>query len=182
MNTTNNKRKKQSKEKIKKAFVEQLQKKQLNQISVTDIVKEAHINRSTFYANYIDIYDLADKLKEEMFYNLLDLFKEESTSHTHSYNYLKLFRHIKDNQIYYKTLFKLDFDFSKYINIDSEYKEALKFYDSLKNIDYHIVFFKSGLNSVIKKWLYDGCIETPEEINEVLESEYKEKSLEIYKN
>lgn len=179
MNTPNNQRKKHSKEKIKKAFLEQLQAKELNKISVTDIVKNAHINRSTFYANYIDIYDLADKIREEMFYNMLELYKDEAVSHKHSYNYLKLFRHIKDNQIYYKTLFKLNFDFCQYFNIEHEKDSALKYYGSTKNLDYHIEFFKCGINGILKKWLYSGCIETPEEINEILESEYKEKSLEI---
>ena len=178
MNTPNNQRKRLSKEKIKKAFIEQIQKKELHQISVTDIVKNAHINRSTFYANYIDIYDLADKIKEEMFNNMLELYKEESISHKHSYNYLKLFRHIKDNQIYYKTLLKLNFDFCEHFNTELENAEALKYYGTTKNIDYHIEFFKSGFNGLLKKWLYNGCIESPEEINEVLNSEYTRKSLE----
>ncbi len=178
MNTPNNQRKKLSKEKIKKAFIEQIQQKKLHQISVSDIVKIAHINRSTFYANYIDIYDLTDKIKEEMFNNILELYKEEAISRKHSYNYLKLFRHIKDNQIYYKTLFKLNFDFCEYFNTELENDEAIKYYGTTKNVDYHITFFQAGLNAILKKWLFNGCIESPEEINEILNSEYKGKSLE----
>lgn len=178
MNTPNNQRKKLSKEKIKKAFIEEIQRKELHQISVTDIVKNAHINRSTFYANYIDIYDLADKIKEEMYYNILELYKEESVTQKHSYNYLKLFKHIKDNPIYYKTLFKLKFDFSEYFDMHLEEKEALKYYGTLANLDYHIAFFKAGINAILKKWLFNGCVESPEELVEVLNSEYKGKSLE----
>ena len=63
MNTTNNKRKKDSQERIEKIFVELLQYKELNEVSVTDICKLANINRTTFYNNYLDIYDLADKIK-----------------------------------------------------------------------------------------------------------------------
>ena len=33
-----------------------------------------------------------------------------------------------------------------------------------------------GLNAVIKKWLNGGCKETPEEINDIITSEYKNKS------
>ena len=64
MNTPNNKRRKESQERIEKVFVELIQKKEINKISVTDICKKAKVNRSTFYANYIDIYDMADKIKE----------------------------------------------------------------------------------------------------------------------
>ncbi len=178
MNTPNNKRRKTSQEKIEKAFIKLIQYKDLNKITVSDIVKNAKINRSTFYANYLDIEDLADKIKDSMFHNLLELYKEESTLRKHSYNYLKLFEHIKDNQIYYSTLFKLDFDFSKYYDNHLEDTDAIKYYGTTKHIDYHIEFFKAGFNALIRKWLSNGCIESPEEINEILNAEYKGKSLE----
>ena len=42
-----------------------------------------------------------------------------------------------------------------------------------KYIDYHIEFFMAGLNAIIKKWLNNGCLESPEEINRILQDEYK---------
>ena len=170
--------KKTSTEKIEKAFVEALQTKDLDEINVTDLVKEAHVNRSTFYVNYIDIYDLADKVKEKMYHDLLELYKEESIKQEHSYNYLKLFTHIKENQIYYKTMFKLNFDFMSYYNNHLEKKDMLKYYGTTKYMDYHIEFFKAGMSAIIKKWLLNDCKETPEEMIEIINSEYKGKSLE----
>lgn len=178
MNTPNNQRRKESQEKIKKIFLQEIQSKEIEQISVSDIVKKANINRSTFYANYIDIYDLADKIKNEMYFNILDLYKEETENHKHSFNFLTLFKHIKENQIYYKTLFKLKFNFSKYYDFSLLNDEALKYYSTTKNLDYRIAFFSAGISAIIKKWLFNGCIESPEEINEILHSEYSIKSLE----
>ena len=37
-------------------------------------------------------------------------------------------------------------------------------------------FFKAGLTSIIKKWLDNGCKESPEEIEYILKSEYKNKN------
>ena len=34
-------------------------------------------------------------------------------------------------------------------------------------------FFKSGLTAIIKMWLAGGCKEEPEEMNEIIISEYK---------
>lgn len=170
--------KKLATEKIEKAFIEALQTKNLDEINVTDLVKEAHINRSTFYVNYLDIYDLADKVKEKMFHDLLELYKEESIKQEHSYNYLKLFTHIKENQIYYKTMFKLNFDFMNYYNNHLEEKDMLKYYGTTKYMEYHIEFFKAGMSAIIKKWLLNDCEETPEEMIEIINSEYKGKSLE----
>ncbi len=40
-------------------------------------------------------------------------------------------------------------------------------------IRYHMEFFKSGLTSIIKLWLEGGCQETPEEMFEIVKSEYR---------
>ena len=40
-------------------------------------------------------------------------------------------------------------------------------------IEYHMEFFKSGITSIIKMWLKNGCKETPEEMAEIIKSEYR---------
>jgi len=173
MNTVNNKRKKESKEKIEKIFIELIQSKEINEISVTDICTLSKLNRSTFYANYIDIYDLADKVKLNLEKDFFNLYQDERKHQYNSNNFLKLFIHIKENQLFYKTYFKLGFDNKYNITIyDTTLSE--KFFDN-KFIDYHIEFFKSGLTAIIKKWLKNNCKESPEEINSILESEYSYK-------
>jgi hypothetical protein len=42
-----------------------------------------------------------------------------------------------------------------------------------KNLNYHIEFFRNGLNAIIKLWLAGGCKESPEEMAEVLKMEYR---------
>lgn len=172
MNIPNNKRKKESQEKIEKIFIELIQTRDINEISVSDICKLAGLNRSTFYANYVDVYDLADKIRLRMINEFFNIYVVEVTSKEHSYDFLKLFRHIKDNQIFYKTYFKLGFDILS-DGIPIEDKEIIRWYGKSINPEYHIEFFKAGLNAVIKKWLKGGCKESPEEINDVLISEYK---------
>ncbi len=66
MNTKNNKRKRESRQKIEQVLIEFLQTRELSQISVSDICKKANLNRSTFYANYVDIYELADTISEKL--------------------------------------------------------------------------------------------------------------------
>lgn len=171
MNTHNNKRKRESQEKIEKTFIQLIQTKEINQISVTDICKLSHINRSTFYANYIDIFDLVNKIEEKMMSEFFDLYSDERQTRTHSYNFLKLFTHIKENQLFYKTYFKLNLD-SNYNIFRIDDAEVAKYCATPDFLDYHIEFFKAGLNAIIKKWLYNGCKETPEEINSIIKNEY----------
>ena len=166
MNIKNNKRKRNSIEKIERAFIDMLQTKEINFISVTDICKVTGLNRSTFYANFIDVYDLADKLRKKLEKDFTMQFEDIVNRDAQT-----MFRHIYNNQIFYKTYFKLGYD----------ERHPAYIYDTLraendfkgKHIKYHIEFFRNGLNSIIKMWLAGGCIETPEEMAEILISEYR---------
>lgn len=171
MNTKDNKRRRESKERIEKVFVELLQGKELDQISVTDICKRANLNRTTFYASYMDIYDLADSVRTAL--------EEQTTAYSGAggfgtsvqLNYLQLFQLIYENQLLYKTYFKLGFD-NQYNIIGYDTKLAEKEFDN-RFIAYHCEFFRNGLTAIIKTWLNGGCKETPEEMNEVITSEYR---------
>ena len=79
MNTKNNRRRRESVEKIEKAFIEMLQYKELNEITVSNICKKCGLNRSTFYANFIDIYDLADKVRIHLEEEVGQLYEAEQT-------------------------------------------------------------------------------------------------------
>lgn len=171
MNTPNNKRKKESIERIEKVFISLLQTNELNEISVSDICKLAGLNRTTFYANYTDIYGLADSIRDKLEHNLSDLYRNEITRGFNSNDYLKLFRHIKDNQIFYKTYFKLGYDDS-YKIISYDINLARQHFDN-RFIEYHMEFFKSGITKIIKMWLQNGCKESPEDMYEIIKSEYQ---------
>ena len=171
MNTPNNKRKKESIERIEKVFISLLQTNELNEISVSDICKLAGLNRTTFYANYTDIYGLADSIRDKLEHNLSDLYQNEITRGFNSNDYLKLFRHIKDNQIFYKTYFKLGYDDS-YKIITYDINLARQHFEN-RFIEYHMEFFKSGITKIIKLWLQNGCKESPEDMYEIIKSEYQ---------
>lgn len=171
MNTANNKRKRESRERIEKVFINLLQAKELNEISVSDICKQAGLNRTTFYANYPDIFGLADSIRDKLENNLSDLYREEITTGHNSNDYLKLFRHIKENQIFYQTYFKLGYDNNcKIFTYDTN---LAKQHFQNRFIEYHIEFFKSGLTKIIKIWLENGCKETPEDMFDIIKSEYR---------
>lgn len=166
MNVKNNKRRRDSIEKIEKAFIELLQDRQLNQISVTDICKRTGLNRSTFYANFIDVYDLADKLREKLETDFDTQFQEKTNHSAES-----MFKHIYENQLFYKTYFKLGYDEKHAVYIFDTDRAQNDF--GGQHIKYHIEFFRNGINAIIKMWLAGGCKESPEEMAEILKAEYR---------
>ena len=150
MNTKNNKRKRESQRKIETAFIELLQEKELNQISVIAICKKANLN------------------------DLHELYADEEKNHQNTHNFLKLFYHIKENKLFYKTYFKLGLDVNFKPSIYDK-KLAKDLYNE-KHIDYHIEYSKAGITAIIKHWLNNNCDISPEELFEILKDEYKDKS------
>ena len=119
--------------------------------------------------------DLADSIRDKLENDLLYLYHEERTSGFNSNDYLKLFRHIRENQVFYRTYFKLGYDNNyKILVYDTEL--AKKHFQN-RFIDYHIEFFKSGLTKIIKMWLQNGCQESPEEMFEIIKSEYQGREI-----
>ena len=51
---------------ICEAFAELLTEKQLHKITVQEIADKADVNRVTFYKHYPDVYDLYNKIEEEV--------------------------------------------------------------------------------------------------------------------
>lgn len=171
MNTPNNKRRRESVERIEKVFIELLQSRELGEIRVSDICKGAGLNRTTFYANYADVYSLADSIRDKLEKSVAELYREERDTGVNSHDYLKLFRHIQENQIFYRTYFKLGYDHNyKILAYDTQLAQQ---YFQNRFIEYHMEFFRSGLTKIIKMWLEKGCQESPEDMFDIIKSEYQ---------
>ena len=65
-----------SKKLIRNAFIELLQTKTLDRITVTNIVERAELNRGTFYAHYTDINMLIQSIEDEIAQSLYDLLSD----------------------------------------------------------------------------------------------------------
>ena len=170
MNVKNNKRRRASVEKIERAFMELLQTRELKNISVTDICSLTGLNRSTFYANFLDVYDLADHIRKQLEQDFAEVF-HHSPDAQEGNGALKMFQHIQENQLFYKTYFKLGYDESHAAYIYDTARAEQDFHNQY--IEYHIEFFRHGINAIIKMWLNGGCRETPDEMAEIIAAEYR---------
>ena len=171
MNTKNNRRRRNSVERIEGAFMEMLRDRELNEISVSEICARCELNRSTFYANYEDIYDLANKVRAHLEEEVKRLLEEERERFPYNHGFLRLFRHMRDHQALYRTYFKLGYENQfKFDLYDEDMREAERYFDS-RYIGYHVEFFRNGFNAIVKLWLNNGCRETPEEMERIVAEE-----------
>lgn len=170
MNTKNNARRRESRRRIQEALAALLEDRDLDRVTVTAICERAQINRSTFYASYRDVYDLAESLRAWIERQMGELYRKEREQGFNSNDYLRIFRHIYQNQDTYRLYFKLGLEPRKITRWDDAL--ALQEFDG-EHIAYHAEFFRAGVTAMIRLWLSGGCRETPEQMNEVLMAEYR---------
>lgn len=71
-------RKTASKEKIKQAFIVLLETEGFQKMTISSLVKQAVINRGTFYLNYLDKDDLAQQLINDFFAGITAILKQDN--------------------------------------------------------------------------------------------------------
>lgn len=72
-------RKRKTRNSIRKAFNELLLKKEYNTITITEIATTADIDRKTFYLHYNSIDDILKEFQEEQMCKVQELLKDEKT-------------------------------------------------------------------------------------------------------
>lgn len=180
------KRNTHTKESIKKSFIKLIQEKGFDALTVSDLTREAKINRSTFYLHYVDKYDLMEKLEMETIYDLKQILLLDD-HHTNVDDPLEIipYEAILNALIYVKE----DFDFISALAsqggdpqfmpmvkeilgemIDSKIEESDSLQYSKKELpeDYAKEILLSSIVSIIMLWIKKGAVETPEEIAEMI--------------
>lgn len=120
----------------------------------------AKVNRSTFYANYLDIFDLADQIRSDLEKNYMNWNQIEIDAQSSDLSFLYLFRDVYANQLLYKAYFNLGGALSNDLE-DLETRQLESRY-GVEMEQYHAIFFRAGITQTIKLWLAGGCAETPE--------------------
>lgn len=161
---------------IRQSFLELLKEKRLEKITVTDIVKRADINRSTFYAHYADVRALIEEIQQE--------FVEQSVSLLKGADFLSLLRDpipflkkwieiANQNRVLYTILGKSSIATSsieqfklllveKAMNLPQIPEEIRQ----QKNYEIRINFFVGGIINVYQQYLVGNLDATTDEIIE----------------
>lgn len=159
---------------IKESFLELLKSKKIHQITVTDICKNANINRGTFYTHYKDAYDLLESMEDELFNQMLEYIEETPIDDYKDILLLRALELIKENKEFFKILFcdQMDSDIMDRIVLLANKAEIDKLVSSseVDNVflDYFIKYNVGGVFSVVQTWLENDLKESPIEIVNII--------------
>lgn len=156
---------------IREAFCELMKEKSLNKISVRELTDKIHISRATFYTHYADVFDLAEKMQNEILESLEEAVKCLQRPHeggTYAMM-LKLFTFVKDNEdictvmlsengqmSFQEKLKKIVVEHSKYIWKENFQKKVTS------EFEHYITFNFGGCIAVLQNWIRTGMKESPE--------------------
>lgn len=170
-----------TKQLIRDTFVDLIEEKGFDAISVRDITMRAGLNRGTFYLHYRDKYDLMEKNQTEILDGLQEAIKHMNPSellehYSNDMKYppiIKVFEYLTANARFIKVLIsdKGDPAFPKKMkNIlkTSLYEKILKLIGNEDAItipyEYATAFISSALFGVIEQWLEKDLPHSPEEM------------------
>ena len=152
-----------SKTMIRQAFLELLQEKPYEKITVTDIAQRADLNRSTFYAHSPDVQGLIEEIEEEIINRSMQLLSEVTCQNI--FQDPKIFLQIlvqpvEENKKLYQLLVQSDYAgrqlyrineaFASYVLNSPEIPENLR---SSKYFAVRINFFIGGIINTYCQWL-----------------------------
>ncbi|MCI1935919.1 MAG: TetR/AcrR family transcriptional regulator C-terminal domain-containing protein [Bifidobacteriaceae bacterium] len=166
---------------IKHAFSQLIEEKGLDALTVSDVAREAGINRGTFYLHYVDKEDLKNSLEDEAINTINErLFDNESTDPDDPVEVipydaiLAALRYIKEDAEFIKAIvgprgdhsFMSRFRDSLGTMIEKQVSSSSKLQFSMIGFprDYALRVMLAGIVAVVELWLNKGAEESPEEI------------------
>ena len=179
MNIKNNKRYKINSEKIETAFLALILNHKYEDITISQVCKQAGINRSTFYCHYDDINDLIIKIENKFANSMANIFNFGLRQNNDAFK--EMFKFIKENKYFYKAFLSISYqtlaETNTKIDILSNVKEN-KAAPTSNEIElfYRASFFGAGIKELCRLWLERDCKESPEEMAFILYKEYTNRS------
>lgn len=188
MNTPNNKRRQKTDEAIVRAAFECMVMggKPVGKITVREICERAGVNRTTFYAHYVDVYDLFERVELTMAEMCYERINQDFRQNRGFYAVLEgIFQFVKEYQEFYLLYFSEVTRASHLIEVlNSPYHQEIQ---RIQEEDmgygvpgegrYHFQFFTAGMTAMLAAWLLGNCKETPKEMVEIVRRIYGPRSL-----
>lgn len=167
MNTQKNSRYRETEQRIREAFVELLNQKDANRISVSDICQKGHLSRSAFYAHYEDINELIYRLESEKSKRIKEvLVVSDDGLHDKLEKY---FAYLMENRRFYQAYFTMESNASLVTELMRSYEgTVLPKEPDAAATHYYMHFLKAGIREIAAEWLKHDCKESPADMAELL--------------
>ncbi len=154
-----------TKQMIKSAFVEMLEKEDIHKISIRALCESADVNRSTFYKYYGSQYDILTEMENDFLEEIKKGVSFKTITDTDEY-LTNTLTFLKNNKFMCKILIsdKANTDFKNAVFslpfVSENLRKDAKSY-STEEFDFFLNFITQGMYGLITKWVENDCSEEP---------------------
>lgn len=175
--------------KMDKALISLLERKSFEYITVSEICKEARVNRSTFYLHYENTCDLLDECIRYLIDSFLLYFDVDTSRISHRFGNLELselnyitaeyvhpyLSYIKENH----RIFSTALSNSGTLGFDSVFQQMFsnifdpileRFHYPADDRRYVMLYYLNGVNAIVMQWIRDDCRKSIEEIFRIIQT------------
>ena len=151
-----------SRKMIKQAFVDLLREKEIDKITVMDVVNKADVNRGTFYAHYKSVVNVSEQIGEDVataLFEFLDEFKETRLIENPLPFLLKIARFLEKDLEFYRVMINSQRSIAFFNRVKMLFIEKImtdeKRMAGIKNKDQFLVcvnLYASGFVGLYQDW------------------------------
>lgn len=158
---------------LSQGLIELMQQKQVKDITVRELADLVDVNRGTFYLYYRDIFDMLERLEEELFeqLNAVILAHKGEPILTHARPMLKdLFRIVAENKEICSVLLSDNGDIKFLQKLSDVIQEKLRmdwlngYVENETEFEYRYAFGALGFIGLLRTWLHRDCVESADDM------------------
>lgn len=178
MNTKNNQRFRETELRMESAMLDIMKTTDFEKITVKKICEKAKVNRSTFYAHFIDIYDMLNKMEVELRSEMLNSYSPDNKQEYEIFSeesFILFFKHIKKHKYFYR----INLQTRKNFPLEQGYEQLWSIIEPLckqagitsdEEIMYYFVYFQAGFTMILKRWVDTDCKEDEIQLAKIIEN------------
>lgn len=164
-----------TKKALREGLVELLAEKSIQSITVRELCEKADIHRSTFYANFKDVYDLYAHTEDEIIREISDFFMTDYAFKPNEF-FIVLLDYVNKNRKLSRLFFGGNISTAFYERLTGLFKKSCiecwsEEYDVSEvsgEMDFCVQFVLSGSLGAIAKWVSDDFQYPPEKLAAIL--------------
>ncbi len=166
-----------TKQLLRTTLIHLLMEKKLNTITVKEVCELADINRGTFYLHYRDVFDLFEKIEDEIFQEIVESIQKHAPPEVigapdHMLpTFLDVFQYLSENYDACIVLLENNrnqelFERLAQIGCDNCVTNWMKMFhvEDRNVVEFFYFFTVSGCIGIMKYWLDNGRKETAQEL------------------
>ena len=169
-NKKNNARFQETEKRLIACALELMRSTRPERLTVRAVCERAQVNRSTFYAHFLDIPDMVAKIEAQLHRELLEGYTPGEVAPLSPASFMPFLEHVRAHQEFYRAALPWRTQFPLARGREALMREVIAPACERSGIigedemTYVLVSFQAGFTFMLRHWVEGGCAQDPAEL------------------